>query len=197
MSSIARQLQRGFTERLDGFLASASVEQAALFGAACVERACGILFWVVSKGERTRDWEIYSNALDELWRQSHGSEGGVSPVRSVDIEGLKELTLGDEAVREAAFALHGAIAMHAALKFLETYDVSWVEDCSLTLRNHAFRLGRRVGAELVPGEEEQQALDIAEIRRCTEIDAELANKLRERARGVARSRLQLTVARYG
>jgi hypothetical protein len=187
----------GFAERLDGFLADASTEQAALFGAACVERACGILFWVVSKEGRESDAEVYSAALDDLWREPLELPAAAGRTwSSSDIEALRELTLGDEAVREAAFALHAAIAMRAALKFLESRDTSWINDCSLTLRNHAFRLGRRVGAELRPGEEEQQALDIEEIRGSAADLGVVHDRLRERAQRIARSRLDLAVERY-
>lgn len=182
--------------QLEEFLEQASVTQAAVFGAACVERACGILFWVVARDDRLSDLDLYRSALDQIWtpEAERSTPGRVS---SKMIEGLRELTVGDEAVRAAAFALHGAVAMRSALRFGELGDVSLIRDCSLTVRNHAFRLGKRLGTDLRPEEEAEQECDLEEIRRISPTDLGAISQIRDRARGVARSRLELAVERYG
>jgi hypothetical protein len=185
----------GIADSVKGFLAEAGQAQAALFAAACAERAAGILYWVVSQQGRADDLEFYSRALEHLWRAGRASDSEI-PV-SGRIESMRELLVGDEATGAAASALYGAIAMRSALLYLETGDSKWVADCSVVLEGHAFRLGRRSGVSLVESEYAEQLADIRDIMARGVDFEELSHRLRERALRTGRARLEIAVRSYG
>ena len=186
----------GIDARVEEFLSAATEAQAALLGAACVERASGILFWVVSRDGREHDLEVYKSALEFIWRKPLNPDA-VAPLASSDVEGLRELVVGDEATMAAAFALHPAIALRAMLKFHESADKAFVRDCLLACHNQAYFLGRRTASDALGAEQAGLMRDVAELSQVAESAAETLEHLRDNAQSVARERLEAAVNRYG
>ena len=163
--------------RVEEFLSVATDAQAALLGAACAERASGILFWVVSRDGRDEDLEAYKSALEFIWRKPLNPDAP-PPVTSSDIEGLRELVVGDEATMGAAFALHPAIALRAMLKFYESADRALVRDCLLACHNQAYFLGRRTGSDALGAEEAALMRDTADLSQAADSVAAVLERLR-------------------
>jgi hypothetical protein len=186
----------GIDARVEEFLSVATEAQAALLGAACVERASGILFWVVSRDGRKEDLEVYKSALEFIWREPL-NPGALPLVASRDIERLRELVVGDEATMRAAFALHPAIGLHAMLKFHESADRAFVRDCLLACHNQAYFLGRRTGSDALGAEQAALMRDVAGLSHVAEPAADTIERLRDNAQSVARERLEAAVSRYG
>jgi hypothetical protein len=170
--------------------------QAAVLGAACVERASGILFLTVSRGGREGDIEIYRKALEFIWQASLHPDA-TPPLAAGGIEGLREFVVGDEATMGAAFALHPAIAIRGMLKFHESSDKSAVHDCLLACHNQAYFLGRRSGSNVLGVEEASLLRDVSELSRSPEPSPEVLAQLRLDAQSVAHDRLEVVIARYG
>ncbi|ACU71255.1 hypothetical protein Caci_2337 [Catenulispora acidiphila DSM 44928] len=185
----------GIDAGVEAFLSTAGKAQAALLGAACLERASGILFWVVSRDGRAEDLKVYDNALEFIWAAPLTPDL-TPPSTSADIEGLQELVVGDEATMAAAFAFQPAIAMRAMLMFHESADISAVRDCLLTCANQAYFLGRRTGSDTLGAEEAALARDVSELSRAQSV-THVGARLRADARAVARDRLDAAVDRYG
>ncbi|MFJ4409850.1 hypothetical protein [Streptomyces sp. NPDC088910] len=162
------------------FARSATREQAAVFGAACAERAAAILFWVVAGDGRTADLEAYAKELEALWTPGTLTEGRGR------IEGMRELVEGDGASGARAFAYQGAVALHTAM------GAEPVLGCSSVLRDMAFRLGRRCGADLLTGEDETQRRDIADLT-----SGAADGAIRERSREAGRRWLALAAGQFG
>lgn len=186
----------GIDAGVEEFLSAATETQAALLGAACVERASGILFWVVSGAGRAKDLEIYQSTLEYIWAKP-SNQDLAPPANSSDLDGLHELAVGDEATGGAAFALQPAIALQAMLAFHETGDRSSVLDCLLTCRNQAYFLDRRTGADTLAAEDASVLRDVAELSQAADSVAETSERLRADAQAAARDRLDAAVARYG
>jgi hypothetical protein len=176
--------------RIEEFLAVATPQQAALAGAACCERASGILFWVVSSSGRADELETYRAALDFIWTDPAAGVPG-SPVPAAAIEHMHELVIGDEATGAAAFAFYSAIAIHAMLKFREAPGLPLVKECLMTGRSQASFLGRRTDSDVLAEEEASLEHDIGRILQGP--DPELPAELRARARRVARERLEVAI----
>ncbi|HUN34613.1 MAG TPA: hypothetical protein VMU95_21635 [Trebonia sp.] len=109
---------------------------------------------------------------------------------------MRELAVGDAATGPAAAALPGAVVLRSALLYRETGDMEWARDCSKVLEGHAFRLGRRASRSLLDDEYRQQAADIEAIAGSGDSGSRIGELLRERARSVARSRLEIAMAAY-
>jgi hypothetical protein len=185
----------GIVDPLEVFLESASSAQAALFTAACAERVAGILFWVVSREGRHDDLGAYASTLDLLWDPdiTRSADGALT---SNAVETMRELALGDAAIGSAAAALPGAVAIRSALLYRETGDMEWVRDCSKVLEGHAFRLGRRASRPLLDDEHREEAADISAIAGSGDSSSAVGKLLRERARSVARVRLEIAMVAH-
>lgn len=185
----------GSADPLRGFLESASSAQAALFTAACAERAAGILFWVVSREGRDDDLGMYASTLDLLWDPDI-TRSAAGALTSNTVEAMQELAIGDTATGPAAAALPGAVVMRSALLFRETGDTEWARDCSKVLEGHAFRLGRRASRPILDDEQREQAADISAIAGSGDRGSAVGALVRERARRVARLRLEIALDAY-
>jgi hypothetical protein len=151
-----------------------------------------LLFWEVSRHDRSADLDTYRETLDLLWDPHHTDEG-ISRARDA-LERLPELVNGDEAVRVAAFAYQAAVAFHAALAPGSAAGTK-VKECSSVLRNYAFRLGRRCDVDLLSREDEAQRVDIEDITRMEESGAMPGDVMAAvRSRSAARGRESLAVA---
>jgi hypothetical protein len=180
-------------QTLDEFIGFASASQATVFAAACVERVAPLLFWEVSRQDRSADLGTYREILELLW-EPRSTEADTSRVRDA-LERLPELTNGDEAVRAAAFAYQAALAFHAALAPASAPGTK-VKECSSVLRNYAFRLGRRCGGtDLLAPEDEAQRADIGDLTRVEESAMRSADfRAGVRGRSAAHGRHSLAVA---
>jgi hypothetical protein len=177
---------------LEEFIASASAPQAAAFAASCGARVAPLLFWEVSRYDRSADLDTYRETLDLLWDPHHTDED-ISRARNA-LERLPELVNGDEAVRVAAFAYQAAVAFHAALAPGSAAGTK-VKECSSVLRNYAFRLSRRCDVDLLSPEDEAQRVDIEDIAPIGESAVMPADVLAAvRGRAAARGRESLAVA---
>ncbi|MFG3686007.1 hypothetical protein [Micromonospora sp. NPDC047740] len=174
----------------DEFAETASIEQAALFSAACAERAIGVLFRVVSEDGRRDDLDRYHEALEMLWTPVPGDPSRYSSTRQA-LERMREMHVGDELPGPAAHALYGAVVLHAALGTLAASAVVALEDCSMAARNSAFRVEARTGHRVLSAEERCQAEDIESL-----VAGVSADKIRENARRHGRKRLDLLYAHY-
>ncbi|MEV0807804.1 hypothetical protein [Micromonospora sp. NPDC050200] len=174
----------------DEFSDIASIEQAAVFGAACAERAIGVLFWVVSEDDRRDDLDRYHEALEMLWNPVVGDPSRYSSMHQV-LEGMREMSVGDELSGPAAHALHAVVVLHSALGILAEESVAAMEECSMAARNSAFRIESRTGSRLLSLEERCQAEDIDSL-----LAEEGVDKIRDNARRFGRERLDLLYAYY-
>jgi hypothetical protein len=181
-------------ETIEEFVQDATRAQAAGFGASCAERAVSILFWVVSEDGRTSDLEAYTGALETLWKYSEVAASELRE-RQVGIMKLRELTVGDDVSGARAFAYQGAVTLYTALEVCAGGDA--IRDCSSTLRNFSFRLGRRCGVELLPGEDQVQYQDATDLISDSADQPELMGRLRERSAAIGRSWLALAVQHLG
>lgn len=173
----------------DKFTTIASSGQAALFSAACAERASAVLFWVVSEDGRHDDLARYHEALEMLWDPALGKSSRYSATRRV-LEGMREMRVGDELEGPAAHALNGAIVLHSALGTLASPSAA-LQDCLMAARNSAFRIEARTGHRLLSVEERCQAEDIEWL-----LAGESAGKIRDNARRHGRDRLEVLYAHY-
>ena len=168
----------------------ASGAQAALFVAASVERAAGILFWQASSQDRQGEAETYSKAVEQLWGQPVDGD----PITSADIEELYELSHFDDWNGKAGgFAEAAATALRAALLLAENGDAEGVREVSAISLNNAHDLGERSSSATYEQEADAQIADIEALLRDSAGD-DVAAVLRERARAAARERLELAVA---
>ncbi|MEU5941933.1 hypothetical protein ABZ807_22730 [Micromonospora sp. NPDC047548] len=174
----------------DEFSKIASIEQASLFSAACAERASGILFWVVSEGDRSDDLDRYREALEMLWNPAPGDPSRYSSARHA-LEGMREMRVGDELEGPSAHALHGVVILHSALRTLAEESAAALEECSMAGRNSAFRIESRTGHRLLSEEERCQAEDIESL-----LAGEGVDKIRDNARRYGRERLDLLYKNY-
>jgi hypothetical protein len=174
----------------DEFSGIASTEQAAFFGAACAERVCGVLFWVVSEDNRLDDLDRYHGALEMLWNPVVGDPSRYSSMRQI-LEGMREMSVGDELSGPAAHALHAVVVLHSALGMLAEGSLAAMEQCSMAARNSAFRIESRTNRRLLSVEERCQAEDIDSL-----LAEESVDKIRENARRHGRERLEILYAYY-
>ena len=184
----------GDVARVESFISGATLEQVALLGASCAERSSGILFWIVSSEGREGDLEIYRRSLDYLWGRVR-SNSIPPPVRSSQIEQIRELSIGDEATLGAAFALHSALSIQITLKFYEESNKDLIKECVAAARDQVYFLERRTGAEVLKDEEESLDDDISLILKG--ITLSVIDQIRGNARRVGRRRLDVAIARYG
>lgn len=182
------------SETVEEFASDAPPAQAALFVAACAERAAAVLLWVVSLDGRAADLDTYTRVLDSLWSAERLTSEDARAARE-RVTGFKELTVGDEATGAHAFAYQGAVALYTALGVHVEAGERSVMGCSSALRNFAFRLGRRCNVELLSGEHAEQLRDVADLTAAT--DASMWTvQLRERSRAVGRRWLGVAVERF-
>lgn len=174
----------------DEFSGIASIEQAAFFGAACAERASGVLFWVVSEDDRRDDLDRYHEALEMLWNPVVSDPSRYSSMRQI-LEGMREMDVGDELSGPAAHALNAVVVLHSALRVLVEGPAPAMEECSMAARNSAFRIESRTGHRLLSVEERCQAEDIDDL-----LVEEGVDKIRDKARRQGRERLELLYAHY-
>ena len=159
-------LQGRIDAALADFTAQASRDQAALFAAACAERAVGILLWKAAAEGRQQEADVYSRALGQVW----GQTGGDERVTSSDLDGLFELTQHDVPVRKdplvkaAGFAESAALALRSALVLDETGEVSEVRAVSSSLWKNASLLAKRTETPDLESEEiGRQVADLAKL----------------------------------
>ncbi|MFI1167100.1 hypothetical protein ACH4UM_26755 [Streptomyces sp. NPDC020801] len=183
-------------ETVEEFAAGATPAQAAVFAVACAERAAAILFWVVSQDDRADDLDVYKSALDVLWGSGEPMPEQAAAARE-RIVGLQELTVGDEATGARAFAYQAAVALYTALGVYAEGRERTIMGCSSTLRNFAFRLGRRCGADLLTDESESQLRDVADLTKTVDQGLRQAELVRERSVVVGRHWLALASERFG
>lgn len=183
-------------ETVDEFARGAGFAQAVAFSAACVERASAILLWVVSGVERVDDHEFYVSALDDLWMFERFTPEQFE-ARREQLTGIQELVHGDDVSGASAFAYQGAVALYSALGVFAGGREKAVLDCSSTLRNFAFRLGRRCGVDLLTAEDEAQRQDIAFLNALLDKQNPQLVELREKSAEIGRKRLVLAIERFG
>lgn len=93
---------------------------------------------------RPDDVARYVDALEILWRQGEADPTSYGAMIH-QLELMREMTLGDEAIGPAAYALHSAVTLHSALGVLANPSVAALEDCSMASRDGAFfRLERLI-----------------------------------------------------
>ncbi|MGW5672094.1 hypothetical protein [Micromonospora sp. NPDC003776] len=174
----------------EGLQGITSIEEAALFAAACAERASGILFWVVSEDGRHDDLDQYHEALELLWAPVTADSLRYAVAAHV-LEGLREMRVGDELIGPDAHALHAVVVLHSALRLVAEGSVSAVTQCSVAAQNAAFRIEARTGHHLLSAEERCQARDIGRLLADESVDT-----IRDNARRHGRDRLALVYAHY-
>ncbi|WP_194891851.1 hypothetical protein [Catenulispora pinisilvae] len=178
-------------ERLSG---EGSSEQSALFAAACIERAIGILFWVAANEGRRADLDFYRKALEQAW--GNPVEGG--PISSEEVYTRHDLARGFESDggRAGGFAQSAALALGAALAYGETGDFADVRQVATKLRSDASGLAHRTSTDgLANAEIDRQVSEIEMILRDGATPG-LAAGLREQAQAVAREWLDLAIGYY-
>jgi hypothetical protein len=175
---------------LADFATVASPRQSALFSAACVERASGILFWTVSARGRSSDLDRYRETLELLWNPDRTHPTRYESRRR-ELERMHKMEVGDELVGPPALALYSVVVLHAALRVVATGSSDATLECSMAARNAAFRVERRVGLHLLSAEERCQDEDIASL-----IAGSGAESIRPLAQQHGRDRLDLAYAKY-
>lgn len=180
---------------LDDFVARASYDQAALFAAACAERAAGILLWKASSEGRRDEADAYLKALEQAWRNPIEGE----PITTSTIEGMYELTHHDEPIRKeplykaGGFAEYAALALLSALSLNETSTVEKVRGASSALWQDAAHLEHHTGTAQESQEVDRQIADMARLLRDGATEESKA-ALRQQSREVARIWLDLAAA---
>ncbi|MDO3686457.1 hypothetical protein [Micromonospora sp. C28ISP2-4] len=172
----------------DDFSSIASMEQAAFFGAACAERAGGVLFWAASGDDRREDLDRYHEALEMLWSPVLDDPSRCSSMWQ-GLEGMREMRVGAELSGPAAHALHSVVVVHSALRMLVEGPASAMGERSMAARNSAFRIEARTGRRLLGVEERCQAEGIGGL-----IAGEGVDAIRDRARRHGRERMELLYA---
>lgn len=178
-------------EQLSG---EGSPEQSALFAAVCTERAIGILFWAAANEGRQSDLEFYRKALEQVW----GNPVEGDRVSSEDVYARQDLARGVEfySGRAGGFAQTSALALRSALAYSETGDFAHVRQVADKLRNEASSLAHRMSIDgFTMAELDREVSDIEAILR-EGATPDLAARLREQARAVAREWLDLAVQYY-
>ncbi|WP_238013675.1 hypothetical protein KZZ52_54825 [Dactylosporangium sp. AC04546] len=171
---------------IDRFALVALPGQAAVFAAACAERAIGVLLWTVALADRPGDVARYVDALELLWRRDVDDPAAYLAERQ-QLESMHEMTVGDELIGASAYALHSVLVLHSGLGVVADPTPETLEDCSMTARNGAFRLERLVRTQyLLSAEERHQDENISALLRGVSAD-----DLRDDARRVGRERLSL------
>ncbi|MEZ0108652.1 hypothetical protein ABH920_002653 [Catenulispora sp. EB89] len=186
-------LQGRIDAALTDFTARASGDQAALFAAACAERAAGILLWKAAAEGRQQEADAYTRALEQAWGETAAGER----VTSSDFDRMFELAQHDVPVRKdplvkaAGFAECAALALRSALLLGETGDVSEVRAVSSSLWKDASLLAKRTeAADLEPEEISRQIADMATLLE-DGATAEVKAALREESRRIGRQWLDL------
>ncbi|MEV6651213.1 hypothetical protein [Streptomyces sp. NPDC051219] len=167
------------------------------------ERICAVLLWTVSRDSgREGDLRTYRRALDLLWdsqADEKSDRAEAAELRGV-IEGLEELSRGDESVGAAAYARQAAVGLHTGLGLIVAQNPSAAIQSSSVARNFAFRLGRRTGTDdLLTREDEAQAADVALLSGAGDGDeaSAAADRLRRVSAGIGGDYLAVAMAEYG
>ncbi|WP_106330366.1 hypothetical protein [Actinoplanes italicus] len=175
---------------LDRLLTDGSSVLAAIFVAACAERAINIASWAAALDSRPGDAAIYVETLEFLWRP-----GAVDPqdvrVRMARLEEAHEMTMADELSGLPLYGLGSVLVLHSGLGVLAEPTPANLEDCSMAARNAAFHLEGLVPAQrFLSGEKRSQDEDIKALA-----EGVSADELRNRARAAGRDRLNLIRSR--
>jgi hypothetical protein len=96
-------LNRLFTEE--------SREQAAVFVAACAERAINIASWAAAVDGRPEDAAVYVEALELLWRHETEDTRAFRE-KMTQLEEMHEMTLADELTGPPAHGFESVMVLH-------------------------------------------------------------------------------------
>ncbi|MFJ8579469.1 hypothetical protein [Micromonospora sp. NPDC093277] len=176
---------------LDRLVPEESPARAAVFVAACVERAINIVSWAAALDGRPDDVAVYVEALELLWHHDV-DDAQACRVKMAQLEEMHEMTVADELTGPPAYGLESVLVLHSGLGVVVEPTLANLRDCSMAARNGALHLEGLIPSQhLLSAEERSQDEDIEALLRGASGD-----ELRDRARQVGRSRLNLVRSQF-